>query len=689
MQAAKLCRLPNFCFMKNFILLFFGIQLIAVHTCAQATNNVLSNDTTRVVLLQEVFVKGLKKTTQQQLVGFYQSNNAATLEDILARVPEISLIRRGAYGMEPSIRYFNGSQINVQLDGMNIHGACTDKMDPATIYIEPINLENLQIQTANSGFMNGSSIGGTMNMKMAEPNYLSPDKLTGSFNSGYQSAAKSLYESIRLNYTTKKWAIAASVTYRNNQNYRSGGGAIIPYSQFEKVNYSLSAKYQQNETSYFKIDLLGDDGWNIGYTALPMDVGYAAARIGSMSYHQENPRKRLYNWSIKIYSNSVRHFMDDSKRPLVPMHMDMPGESKTSGIYSEAEYKINYRQKLLLRVDGSSTFLKASMTMYDPGQPSMYMLTWPDNRKNQFGAAASWLYQFDSSTLIKLSARVDFISSQITSTEAKNHVSIFDPTFNGRNDFLKNISAQVTKNIDRRLKLTTGISYSERMPSANELFGFYLFNASDGYDYIGNPQLNTEKSLQADLSLKYSWKKNSFQLNYYYARVQNFIVGKINPTYSTMTIGANGVKTYLNLTNASVSGAEFSGLFNPLKAVDLISTIRYTHAIDQNRIPLPFVAPLKNINSIRFQPTRFSAQIETESTLKQNKINPQYGEDATEGYVLLHLRFGYQTQLFKNIIEIQSGIENLFDKQYHEHLDWGNIQRPGRNLYVQLKYRFN
>lgn len=643
----------------------------------------------RIVTLQEVFVNGLKKNPQQHLVEFYQSNIAATLEDIMARLPEMSLIRRGAYGMEPSIRYFNGGQINVQVDGMNIHGACTDKMDPATIYIEPINLENLQVQTANNGFLNGSSIGGTLNMKMAEPNFLNTNKLTGSFNGGYQTAANSIYESLRLNYSTGKWAIGASGTYRHNQNYKSGGGLIIPFSQYEKANYSLSIKYQQNETSYFKVDLLGDDGWNIGYAALPMDVGYAAARIGSISYHRNNLRSSLNKWMIKLYSNSVRHFMDDSKRPLIPMHMDMPGESQTSGIFTEGEYRIRANQKLQFRIDGSTTYLKASMTMYQPNQPSMYMLTWPDNRKNQVGVSSSWLYQFDSSTLLRVNGRLDIISSKLTSTEAKNHVAIFDPTFNVRHDYLKNISLQLAKNLYPRLKLSTGISYSERLPTANELFGFYLFNANDGYDYIGNPQLNTEKSLQADLSLKYSWKRNSIQLNYYYAHIQNFIVGKINSAYSTMTIGANGVKTYANLSYASISGAEVSGIFKPMNEVDLITTFRYTQAIDQNKNPLPFVAPLKNVNSIRYQPKQFSLQLETETAFLQNKVNQQYGEDATSGYVLLHVRFGYNTQLFKNNIEVQTGVENVFDKIYHDHLDWGNIPRPGRNIYVSLKLGFN
>lgn len=668
---------------------FLASTVYTLITVAQINTIPIAGDTVHVIQLEEIHVNTLKKTTQQRLVNFFRSSNAATLEDIMARLPEMSLIRRGSYGMEPSIRYFNGGQINVQVDGMNIHGACTDKMDPATIYIEPVNLENLQVQTANSGFINGSSIGGTVNMKMTEPNYLYPNKITGVFTSGYQTAAKSLYESLRLNYASGKWAIGASGTYRNNQNYRSGGGTVIPFSQYEKINYSLSVKFRQTTHRYFKADVLADDGWNIGYAALPMDVGYAAARIASLSWYTENAVQKMYKWQVKIYANKVKHFMDDSKRPLVPMHMDMPGTSSTIGAYTEGELRLNKKQKLLFRADGSSAVLKASMTMYQTGQPAMYMLTWPDNRKNQYGIAASWLWQPDSLLQLQVSGRSDIVSAQLISAAAKDHVAIFDNTFNGRADILKNISAQLSKKLNQSIKLSAGIGYTERLPTASEMFGFYLFNAGDGYDYIGNPELKLEKSVQIDLALLYNQKKSRIQINGYFSRVRNFIAGKINTAFSTMTIGAHGVKSYVNIPYALVAGAEASGFFKPHPGFDLVTTIRYTSAKDNNKQPLPYVAPLKNISTVRYQPKRFSVQMETESAFRQNQVSKQYGEDITAGYFLLHCRIGYSTTIFKNSIELQGGAENIFDAQYHDHLDWGNIARQGRNFYIQLKMTFN
>lgn len=668
-----------------FLILLISSGLL---THSQSQPRVLTEDSSRIVELSEVTVTTIQKPAQHQLINFFKTNNSSTLEEILSRLPEVSLLRRGSYGMEPSIRSFTGGQINVLVDGMRIHGACTDKMDPATIYIEPINLENLQVQTAFTGFISGSAIGGTLNMKMAEPDFLNVNKVTGIISSGYQTAAKSFYESARLNYSTGKWAFRMSGTYRNNKNYRSGGGDIIDFSQYEKVNYSLSAKYQHTPYTYFKADLLGDDGWNIGYPALPMDVGYAAARIGSLSMHRENPSNSLYKWQVKIYANKIDHSMDDTKRPNVPMHMDMPGWSKTYGAYSEAELKINKKQRLQLRADGSSTFLKASMTMYQPGELPMYMLTWPDNRKNQYGLSISWLMQLDSSLKLQLTGRTDLITHHLISQEAKDQVSIFGYPSANRNDLLKNISALLSKKISQKIKVSASIAYAERIPTASELYGFYLFNSNDGYDYIGNPELNIEKSLQADLSAMYNWKNNRVQLSYFYSRLFDYITGTINSSFSTMTIGANGVKEFINIPDATVTGIEGSVILKPIPVIDVVSTIRYTAGKDNEGRSLPFIAPLKSTTSVRYQPKNFSVQLETEAASKQDRVSIKSGEDFTPGYFLVHTRLGYSTKMFDNAIELQAGMENIFDRKYHEHLDWGNIPRQGRNVYVQVKVSF-
>ena len=104
------------------------IWLLFAYSSAGAQSAVSVSDSSgeRVVLLKEVWLPAVKPTAVAQISRFYQANAQLTLEEILQRVPDADLIRRGSYGMEPVIRGFSGGQINVLIDGMRIHGACTD-----------------------------------------------------------------------------------------------------------------------------------------------------------------------------------------------------------------------------------------------------------------------------------------------------------------------------------------------------------------------------------------------------------------------------------------------------------------------------------------------------------------------------------------------------------------------------------
>lgn len=673
--------------MKQFILTAALVHLLLLVQAQAKQTNGKTIDSIPEVQLEEVKVYGLTKNTNQQLLHYYMANQAATTEDVLSRLPELNMIRRSSYGMEPVIRTYNSGQSALLIDGMRIHGACTDKMDPASIYVEPQNLQSVQIQTGN-GFQSGSVIGGTVNMKLAEAQFDDSRNWSGSVSSGFQSAANAWYETGKLNYSGNKLAIMTNISWRKAGNYRSGGGAVIPYSQYEKLNYGITALYKLNKKWTAKADILLDDGWNIGYPALPMDVGYAGARIAALSWRNTS---RMGNWQeteFKIYANSIRHFMDDSHRINVPMHMDMPGESRTYGGYASSKLVLNRNTLLDLKADWSSTFLKASMTMYQQGQLPMYMLTWPDNNTLQSGLGVVLNKRIDSASQFKISARADLFSKSLTTQNAKDQLSVLNNPVKDLNRILKNIAVEYSYRFNEQLKLKTILSYSERMPTSSELYGFYLFNAFDGYDYIGNTLLKPENAWKAEANI--SGRSGIFQygLTGYISKINNYIMGFYQPGLSTMTIGANGVKKHSNLPYAMIAGAEASLIVQPDHALWLINTTRYSYGEDHLHQALPMIPPVRNISSLRKLIGPCAVQAELELATAQNRVSNKAVERKTAAYAIAHLRLMYSGSLAGNLFRIDGGMENLFDQAYREHLDWGGIPRPGRNVYLQFTFQF-
>lgn len=663
------------------------LLLLLSGTTTAAAQDFKEADSASAIVLQEVAVATKQKNQQQNLYSFFSTNKAATTEDIMARFPELSLVRRGSYGMEPVIRAYNSSQVALLLDGMRIHGACTDKMDPASIYIEPVNLRSMEVSTGGRSFINGSSVGGSINMKLAEASCHQQPQFSGTASSGYHSAAGAFFQSLNMDYATSRWGIRASGTYRKAQNYRDGSGRKVPFSQYEKVNYSLNGKLMVSDNTHFKIDLLADDGWNIGYAALPMDVGYANARIGAVSIVKEDAAALWQKLEAKLYANKVKHFMDDTQRPDVPMHMDMPGQSITTGFYAEGLQKKG-NSTLTLRADAAATELKASMTMYQAGQPPMFMLTWPDNRQLQTGLAAQYAFRVDSLTQVTLNARTDVTSFLLTSQMGKDQLAVFNHTGTQSHFFIPSLSVQVNRALIGKLRGAISVGMNGRTPTASELYGFYLFNQFDGYDYVGNPSLKQEKGLLVDATLSYQQKNWKVQATGYASKVSNYILGAHTPAFSAMTPGAKGVKQYYNRAHALVAGAEASVVYTPFAKTQLVSTLKYAWGKDSEGDPLPMMAPLRNISSVRHYFTHLWLQAELETASAQNKVSKAAHEKPTGSFALYHFRAGYTTQIKNLPVQLAAGVENLFDVYYREHLDWGNVARPGRNMYVQLSIGF-
>lgn len=639
--------------------------------------------------LKEIYIRGYAQSKHPGS-QFYQSSNLSSTEDILSKIEGISLVRRGPIGMEPVLRAFSGGQVNVVIDGMKFFGACTDKMDPVTIYTEPVNLKTIDIKYAGDGMAMGSSVGGTLNLKLAEAELSAEKRISGTISSGYYSAAKAIQNIMAIDYSAQKWAFRASGVYKKADNYRNGLNNIVNYSQYQKSNASFSGKYQVDKQSSLKFDFLLDDGWNIGYPALPMDVAYAKARIVALSYKKKYNDKNISILEAKIYANGIRHAMDDTKREFVAMHMDMPGQSETQGAFIQAQFKRKGKHYFNIKLDSYHNRVKADMTMYPSNRASMYMLTWPENHQNVSGIYLQDIISLNQNNRIDLKLRMDAAFSKISDEMGANQFEILGYNVSqAKSNILKNINIGYTYNIGQMFTIYASAGYNERLPSTSERYGFYLFNRMDNHDYLGNPDLKNEKAVNAEINLLISNDKFALKLSGFSTYLNNYIIGKTLNGHSVMTIGASGVRGYQNIKSAKISGAESN--FNYEFAdrhFTLNHTLKWVYANDHLQNPLPLISPLKSNLSLRFAHAKYQLQAENEISAAQNRINTEFGESSTKSYSILNIRGSYSFDLRKYNLEFSMGAENLFNKAYYEHLDWGKLLRPGRNIYGMLSMKF-
>lgn len=637
--------------------------------------------------LKEVTIH-VQKTSKSPNSHFYQSSSLSNTEDILSRVEGVSLVRRGPIGMEPTLRGFSAGQVNLVIDGMKMFGACTDKMDPISIYVEPINLQSLDIGNGGDGMAMGSAIGGGINLKLANAKTNAEKPLSMQFSSGYYSAAKASQNALALQYSKEKWAFRLSGTYRKAQDYTDGANQRVDFSQYEKFNLSTSATYALSVSSSLEMDILLDDAWNIGYPALPMDVGKAEARIAALSYKSYNVNNWIDHLEGKVYANSIQHKMDDTKRPNVTMHMDMPGWSQTQGAYFQVKSRQFGKHIFNAKLDGYHNSVKADMTMYPAEGQAMYMLTWPKTDLYSSGLFLEDRISLSSKSELDMKARLELAHVTVNDPLGQNQFSVFGYDISqAKVDVLKNIHAGYTYRLNDAVTVFASLGYSERIPTASERFGFYLFNRMDNHDYIGNPLLKNEQAINSEVNLLYAKPRFSWKLSGFHNYISNYIQGSISPELSVMTIGAEGVRSYNNLPYAKIIGVESHLNYRFFQQrLTVNQTLKWLKGTNMNGQPLPLMAPLKAITSARFNHKHYFVQLENELSARQNQIDASFGEQKTPGFNIFNIRSNYHFKVQQQDMNFGLGVENLFNKAYFEHLDWGRFLRPGRNVYVSLTF---
>ena len=246
-------------------------------------------------------------------------------------------------------------------------------------------------------------------------------------------------------------------------------------------------------------------------------------------------------------------------------------------------------------------------------------------------------------------------------------------------------SASLIYDLGNAFYFGTNLSRSTRIPSIEELFSEGPHLAAYSYE-TGNPDLNLEKGFGTEFFVYY--KKNGFfsLLNLFYNDLEYFIIprntGKINFSTLLPVFSTSGVPAILK-------GAEFQAEINFLNSFLLNGTLSYTEGNFKNEdSPLPAIPPLKAIFDLRFSKSKFQVGLNTEIVAEQNKVD-QF-EFPTKGYAIAGFYFQYYFPIAGTINNLVFGVENIFDKEYRNHLSRVKSIMPeaGRNFKASWKLFF-
>ena len=632
--------------------------------------------TEKVQSLDEVVIvsetgRGRKRSVKGQV---------ASIDEHLSELKHVSLVRRGSYAWEPVVNNMQTERLSTTIDGMKIFYACTDKMDPVTSYVESGNLQSISLNSGLDGNPQATgNIGGSLDLKLRKVGF-DNDPFHTCLSVGHEWNGHLQVYGADAALSSHRTYLNVGAFYRHADNYKVGGGEELQFSQFQKMNVFTNAGLRLAKKDMLEATFIFDRATDVGYPALNMDVAKAEGLITSLSYKHLFPKA---SWETKVYYNHITHEMDDTKRPDVAIHMDMPGDSWTAGVYSLLTTSLK-KHDVALNYDLYYNRLFADMTMYPGGAAPMYMVTWPDVGTLNTGVALTDNISISRNQSLRLSAKVAWQQQKLNNEEGFHALRVFFP---GMTDAYHQTTARFAANYQFSIlnsQFSIGTGWGSRAPTVTEAYGYYLNNTFDQYDYIGNPSLKNESAVELNGTVKFSTLNSQLSIEGNVFLFSNYIIGQFETRLSPMTVDAEGVKVYGNISHATIANVSLSWNWQITEHLQWNKKVSYSSGRDADGDPLPLISPISWQSEWIYQYQRFQAQATIKGNDRQSNYGEKYGETAAKAWTIMNLSAQYQFKVQSSMFIVRAGVENLFDKQYATYADWNHIPQKGRNIYLNL-----
>ena len=648
------------------------------------------------------------------------------IADFLREVPNISAVRKGGANLDPVIRGFKFSQLNVQLDnGQKIEGGCPNRMDPTTAHVEASDIEAIEVLKGPFALRFGENMGGVVNLLTSTPRPFDEFQLHVKANVGYESNWNGQRQHITVYGGGKKVFFSLSGNNAKYGSYTDGDGNKIR-SSFEKYGYTAKLGFAPTDNQTIMLSFSDLYAKNVSFPALPMDERLDATKFYSLDYSATEITDFIETINAKVYFSNVDHTMDNKERGFADTVIAVSNIiANRFGYRAEVGLNTSENSHLFVgtdmyRIDKDGDRVKTMIGQFPMNNkvPVKNEKLWNSAVVTNYGVFAEYRHNHNLWEAV-ISSRIDFNSSysdSISLINGKKNDIIGTPADSTHSDLVNfSISFGLSRKIGEKMSLGLSVGRGVRSPDMLERFIITLPVGFDNYEYIGNPLLRAEANNEIDLVYKYNnYKYGALELTAFYSFVQNFIGGRYVPpaVQKPLTQGVLGVKKFDNLGNASLYGFEMTyatpkrykfrasltaaytrGTMDEVEALVFDANHKLIDTYMINDDPIGEIPPFNaNLNlSYNCMKGKLIPAVNIRYSAAQDRISVSMEELTTPDFFLLDasLKFRYNQNL-----TVVGGVNNLLDKAYYEHLNRrilgtdNRIFEPGRVLFVNLILNF-
>ena len=609
--------------------------------------------------------------------------------------------KRGNYGMEPVLRGFKYDQLNVQFDGgVHTANACPNRMDPAISQISPSEIEKIEVIKGPYDVRFGSSFGGIINIISKRPKRGSESIISGSVDAGYQSNGGNFYSNIFAQAIMKKVDFSINAGYKDYGNYESGDGQEIA-SSYTNWGYAIKMGINPKENQRIQISWRQSSAQDVMYAGLPMDGDFDKSSIGSVDYALTKLSPTIFSLKFKAYGSYVDHEMSNTRRPAYKLtHAVSPVNATVYGGRSEIGLNTSEKNILYAGVDykhiGKQGVRNREVFINPcpPGQtfdpPKAFIdKTWQDSQHNDLGLFLENKYEITESLTWLVGVRTDFVNYAIDDPDT-SFISQYnsDITPDSRVNF--NLTTSLTWHLGNGLNFQWAAARATRAPSLTESFINHLSIGMDAYEYLGNPNLESEINYQTDIRVEKNWEFVSAYADVYYSYLQNYITAKLDTNIAKKYMKCKdpkGTKQFTNVDKAYMMGFEVGMDIRFLKHFDYSLGAAYTYA--QNVTwdePFSEITPFTVNTALTYNTKKINARLNGRIVAEQDRVSTTFNESTTPRFSVFDFYITYSPW---KMLDINFAVTNIFDKNYVEHLSRAYKAMDTQSLYWEPGRSFN
>ncbi|MBQ4829112.1 TonB-dependent receptor [Alteromonas sp. MMG017] len=649
------------------------------------------------------------------------NNTEADYGDQLATLPGVTISRNGPVTGLVQYRGLYGDRVGVTIDGVDIAGAGPNAMDSPLSHVLPEpGLQAVLYRGIVPVSAGVETLGGKLDIR-ADAQHLFSQANGLQFNASASAYSPGNAQQYQANafYGAANGFISGAFTHQQRDEREAGsndaGSSIaIPNSQYQRNGGKLRAGYRWGKHS-LDVSYQTLNTNNSGTAALAMDITFIDAAWYRLGYQYQASDDRTVK--VKVFGNSNQHAMDNASQRAVSMASmarQNDADSVAQGI--EATY-ITPALDGELEVGFSHLYSRNNSVITNPNNSAFYINNFSDITRDTYSGFTEWHRATDTADYLlglrytQIDMDADAIDSNMVMMN--DAVAMLASNFNNaeRSETYNMLDAAATIQIPVSDTVTvfTGISQKNRAPNYYERYTWLPLGITggmaDGFNYIGNLELDNETARQIEFGITYSENDWTVSPRLYYQDIEDYIAGTPSSNaaaimFSTM-MGSDTPFQWTN-TDAIIKGLDVTVSGKLSSNLLLTSTASVSHGNRDDIDDALFrIAPEQLTTRIEWQSQLMQSPLMLSVTSHlvgaQNHTSALQNESSTAGYGLVHL--GARWQLSQGF-SVLAQLQNAFDKYYTAHTAGVNrvsnadiavgdkLPGTGREWQVSMSYRF-